>query len=83
MLMVGAVDSQLYFVLAVLGLSSLSIFTICWSHYREVFPSQSKDVSIESHPLVVIPPVITALLSLTLFFYVDLFADLASLMVAP
>jgi hypothetical protein len=38
---------------------------------------------VDSHPLVVIPPVITALLSLALFFYADLFADLASMMVAP
>jgi len=84
MLMVGAVDSQLYFVLAVLGLSSLlNIYYLLEPLSRGFFRPKVKDVTIESHPLVVIPPVITALLSLALFFYVDLFADLASLMVAP
>ena len=84
MLMVGAVDSQLYFVLAVLGLSSLlNIYYLLEPLSRGFFRPKVRDVSIESHPLVVIPPVITALLSLALFFYVDLFADLASLMVAP
>ena len=83
MLMVGAVDAQLYFVLAVLGLSSLlNIYYLLEPLSRGFFRPKVKDVIIESHPLVVIPPVITALLSLALFFYVDLFADLASLMVA-
>ena len=84
MLMVGTVDSQLYFVLAVLGLSSLlNIYYLLEPLSRGFFRPKVGDVSIEPHPLVVIPPVITALLSLALFFYVDLFADLASLMVAP
>ena len=84
MLMVGAVDSQLYFVLAVLGLSSLlNIYYLLEPLSRGFFRPKVKEVTVESHPLVVIPPVITALLSLALFFYVDLFADLASLMVAP
>ena len=84
MLMVGAVDSQLYFVLAVLGLSSLlNIYYLLEPLSRGFFRPKVKHVTIESHLLVVIPPVITAFLSLALFFYVDLFADLASLMVAP
>ena len=84
MLMVGAVDSQLFFVLAVLGVSSLlNIYYLLEPLSRGFFRPKVRDVSIESHPLVIIPPVLTALLSLALFFYVDLFADLASLMVAP
>jgi hypothetical protein len=50
---------------------------------RGFFRPKITDVTVDSHPLVVIPPVITALLSLALFFNADLFADLASMMVAP
>jgi len=35
------------------------------------------------HPLVIVPPVVTAALSLFLFFFVDPFANLASMMVSP
>jgi len=84
MLMVGAVDANLYFVLAVLGLSSLlNIYYLLEPLSRAFFRPKVKMVAVESHPLVVVPPVVTALLSLMLFFYVDLFADLAALMVAP
>jgi multicomponent Na+:H+ antiporter subunit D len=82
--MVGAVDAQLYVVLAILGLSSLlNIYYLLEPLSRGFFRPKITDVTVDSHPLVVIPPVITALLSLALFFYADLFADLASMMVAP
>jgi hypothetical protein len=37
-------------------------------------------VKIDRHPLVVVPPVITAVMSVLLFFFVDTFAVLARLM---
>jgi multicomponent Na+:H+ antiporter subunit D len=82
MLMVGAVDSGYLVILGVLGLSSLlNIYYLLEPVSRGFFRSKVKTVEVTSHPLVVIPPVLTAILSLLLFFYVDFFAALAKLMV--
>jgi multicomponent Na+:H+ antiporter subunit D len=82
MLMVGAVDSGYLVILGVLGLSSLlNIYYLLEPVSRGFFRPKVKTVEVTSHPLVVIPPVLTAILSLLLFFYVDFFAALAKLMV--
>ncbi|MDB2389965.1 proton-conducting transporter membrane subunit [Alphaproteobacteria bacterium] len=83
-LMVGAVDSGMLFVLAVLGLSSLlNIYYLLEPVSRAFFKPKVKVLKITYHPLVIIPPVVTAALSILLFFFVDPFANLASMMVSP
>ena len=83
-LMVGAVDSGLLFVLGVLGLSSLlNIYYLLEPVSRAFFRPKVKELKITLHPLVIIPPVVTAALSVLLFFFVDTFANLASMMVSP
>ena len=80
-LMVGAVDAGMLFVLAVLGISSLlNIYYLLDPVARGFFREKHKDVKIDSHPLVVVPPVITAALSILLFFFVEPFAQLARAM---
>ena len=80
-LMVGAVDAGLLLVLAVLGISSLlNIYYLLDPVARAFFKPKHKDVKIDRHPLVVVPPVITAVMSVLLFFFVDAFAVLARLM---
>ena len=82
MLMVGAVDSGYYVILGVLGFSSLlNIYYLLEPISRGFFCAKTKSVEVTSHPLVVVPPVITALLSILLFFYVDFFAAITKLMV--
>ena len=80
-LMVGAVDGGLLFVLAVLGISSLlNIYYLLDPVARAFFKPKHKDIKINRHPLVIVPPVITAVMSVLLFFFVDAFAVLARLM---
>ena len=80
--MVGAVDSGYLVILGVLGLSSLlNIYYLLEPVSRGFFRPKVKTVEVAPHLLVVIPPVLTAILSLFLFFYVDFFAALAKLMV--
>ena len=62
-------------------LSSFNIYYLLEPVSRGFFRPKVKTVEVTSHPLVVIPPVLTAILSLFLFFYVDFFAALAKLMV--
>ena len=80
-MMVGAADRDLIFVLFVLGLSSLlNIYYLLEPLQRAFFRPKTTDVTIASHPLTVIPPVVTAALSVGLFFFVDLFTGLARAM---
>ena len=80
-MMVGAADRGLIFVLFVLGLSSLlNIYYLLEPLQRAFFRPPSGDVKIEKHPLTVIPPVVTAALSVALFFFVDIFAGFTRLM---
>ena len=81
-LMLGAVDRDMLIVLAVLGISSLlNIYYLLEPLQRAFFRPKTADVQVDDHPLTVIPPVVTAIMSVLLFFYVDLFAGLARLMV--
>ena len=82
MLMVGAADAGYFFILGVLGLSSLmNIYYLLEPISRGFFLKKTKNIAITFHALVVIPPVITAGLSILLFFYVDFFVAFAKLMV--
>lgn len=82
MLMMGAVDSGYYLILGVLGLSSLlNIYYLLEPVSRGFFCAQKESIEVTYHKLVVAPPVITALLSILLFFYVDFFTAMTKLMV--
>jgi len=81
-LMAGAADAGLVMVLAVLSLSSLlNIYYLLDPVVRGVFKPKVKDVKIDHHPLVIWPPVLTATLSVALFFFADTFLALAEAMV--
>ena len=80
MLMVGAVDAGYIAILVVLGLSSLlNVYYLLEPLSRAFFREKIKSVEVKRHPLVVIPPVMTALISVALFFYNETFLDLAIL----
>jgi multicomponent Na+:H+ antiporter subunit D len=78
--MVGAVEAGYLVILAVLGLSSLlNIYYLLEPLSRAFFREKTKNVEVKFHLLVVIPPVLTALISIGLFFYDEIFLDLAIL----
>jgi multicomponent Na+:H+ antiporter subunit D len=80
MLMVGAADAGYITILVVLGLSSLlNVYYLFEPLSRAFFREKIKSVQVKRHPLVVIPPVMTALISVLLFFYNETFLDLAIL----
>ncbi len=80
MLMAGAADAGYIAILAVLGLSSLlNVYYLLEPLSRAFFREKTKLVEVKRHPLVVIPPVMTALISVALFFYNETFLDLAIL----
>ena len=80
MLMAGAADAGYIAILAVLGLSSLlNVYYLLEPLSRAFFREKIKSVEVKRHPLVVIPPVMTALISVALFFYNETFLDLAIL----
>ena len=80
MLMVGAADAGYIAILVVLGLSSLlNVYYLLEPLSRAFFREKIKSVEVKLHPLVVIPPVMTALISVALFFYNETFLDLAIL----
>lgn len=80
MLMVGAADAGYITILVVLGLSSLlNVYYLLEPLSRAFFREKIKSVEVKRHPLVVIPPVMTALISVALFFYNETLLDLAIL----
>ena len=80
MLMVGAADAGYIAILVVLGLSSLlNVYYLLEPLSRAFFREKIKSVEVKRHPLVVVPPVMTALISVALFFYNETFLDLAIL----
>ena len=80
MLMVGAADAGYIAILVVLGLSSLlNVYYLLEPLSRAFFREKIKSVEVKRHPLVVIPPIMTALISVALFFYNETFVDLAIL----
>ena len=48
---------------------------------RGIFKPKVKDVKIDRHVLTVLPPVLTATLSVVLFFFAGMFLELAEAMV--
>ena len=80
MLMVGAADAGYIAILVVLGLSSLlNVYYLLEPLSRAFFREKIKSVEVKRHPLVIVPPVMTAMISVALFFYNETFLDLAIL----
>ena len=81
-LMAGAADAGMVMVLVVLSLSSLlNIYYLLDPVARGIFKPKAKDVKIDRHVLTVLPPVLTAALSVALFFFAGTFLELAEAMV--
>ncbi|MBL6596685.1 MAG: monovalent cation/H+ antiporter subunit D family protein [Candidatus Puniceispirillum sp.] len=79
-LMVGAVEAGYIVILAVLGLSSLlNVYYLLEPLSRAFFRDKTRVIDVAFHPLVVVPPVLTALISIGLFFFDEIFLDLAIL----
>jgi len=79
-LMVGAVEAGYIVILAVLGLSSLlNVYYLLEPLLRAFFRDKTRVTDVAFHPLVVVPPVLTALISIGLFFFDEIFLDLAIL----
>jgi len=80
--MAGAVDAAMPAMLLVLAVSSLlNVYYLLEPVLRAFFKSAKKDIHVEKHVLTIIPPVITAAISLVLFFAVDWIMPLTNLMV--
>ena len=84
LLMVGAVDAGLPLVVGVLAVSSLlNVYYLLEPVFRGFFRPAVLKVTIDRHILTIIPPVMTAILSVLLFFMVDWFTPLTKIMVSP
>ncbi len=82
LLMVGAADAGYLAVLAVLGVSSLlNVYYLLEPLSRAFFRDKKQTVKVTVHPLVIIPPVITSLITISLFFFNDIIMDLVNLMI--
>ena len=84
LLMVGSVDSGIPLILGVLAVSSLlNVYYLLEPCARAFFKPAQREFHIENHTLTIFPPLITATLSLLLFFVVDWVRLLTNLMVMP
>ena len=84
MLMAGSVDAGMPMMLAVLAISSLlNVYYLLEPVSRGFFKPMKKDLHVDHHLLTILPPVITALISLMLFFAVDWITPFTTLMVTP
>jgi multicomponent Na+:H+ antiporter subunit D len=84
MLMAGAVDAAMPAMVAVLVISSLmNVYYLLEPVWRGFFRPVNSKIKINHYRLTIIPPVITAILCLILFFAVDLITQFTTLMVTP
>jgi len=82
--MVGAVDAGMPLMLAVLAVSSLlNVYYLLEPVTRGFFKPGNRDIHVSNHTLTILPPVITALISIALFFTVDWLTPFTNLMVTP
>jgi multicomponent Na+:H+ antiporter subunit D len=83
-LMAGAADNGMIMVIIVLAVSSLmNVYYLLEPVLRGFYLPEKSPVHVEKLPLVVIPPVITAVLCVVLFFVPGPFLSLTNLMVMP
>ncbi|MCE2517959.1 MAG: monovalent cation/H+ antiporter subunit D family protein [Alphaproteobacteria bacterium] len=84
LLMAGAVDAGLPIIVAVLAVSSLlNVYYLLEPVFRAFFRPTNTEIKVDRHLLTILPPVITAGISIALFFAVDLLTPLTSMMVMP
>jgi multicomponent Na+:H+ antiporter subunit D len=84
MLMAGAVDAAMPVMVAVLVISSLlNVYYLLEPFWRGFFRPVNTEIEVSNHRLTIIPPIVTALLSVVLFFAVDLLTPFTTLMVLP
>jgi multicomponent Na+:H+ antiporter subunit D len=84
LLMAGSEDAGMPLMLAVLAISSLlNVYYLLEPCARAFFKPAIKEVHVENHILTIIPPIVTAMISLSLFFTIDWVRPLTTLMVMP
>lgn len=84
MLMAGSVDSGMPIMLAVLAVSSLmNVYYLLEPVARGFFKTQQKDIHVDQHFLTIMPPVLTAILCVMLFFFVNWITPFTQMMVTP
>ncbi len=84
MLMAGAVDAGMALIVAVLAVSSLlNVYYLLEPVFRAFLRPMKKKIDVRAPVLTVIPPVLTAILGIVLFFSIDYLTRFSALMVAP
>ena len=84
MLMAGSVDAGMPIMLAVLAVSSLmNVYYLLEPVARGFFKPQQKDIHVDQHFLTIMPTVLTAILSVMLFFFVNWITPFTQMMVTP
>ena len=84
MLMAGSVDAGMPIMLAVLAVSSLmNVYYLLEPVARGFFKPQQKDIHVDQHFMTIMPPVLTAILSVMLFFFVNWITPFTQMMVTP
>ena len=84
LLMAGSVDAAIPLMVAVLAISSLlNAYYLLEPVWRGFFRPVNADITIDYHRLTIIPPVLTAIISVFLFFGIDLLTPFTAMMVTP
>ena len=84
MLMAGAVDAAMPVMVAVLAISSLmNVYYLLDPVWRAFFKPVNNEIKVDNHRLTIIPPVLTAILSVALFFGIDMITPFTALLVMP
>ena len=79
-LMIGAVESDYFFVIAVLCISTLlNVYYLLEIPARAFFKEKIKEVRVENHPLMTIPTLFAAILTVIIFFYIEPIKNLTNL----
>ena len=79
-LMLGAVESDYIFVIAVLCISTLlNVYYLLEIPARAFFKNKIKEFHIENYPLMTIPTLFAAILTVIIFFYIEPIKNLTNL----
>ena len=79
-LMIGAVESDYIFVLVVLCISTLlNVYYLLEIPARAFFKDKIKEVKVENYPLMTIPTLFAAILTVIIFFYIEPIKNLTNL----
>ena len=79
-LMIGAVESDYIFVLVVLCVSTLlNVYYLLEIPARAFFKDKIKEVKVENYPLMTIPTLFAAILTVIIFFYIEPIKNLTNL----